>query len=254
MSATGMSAGPDPPDVATAPTQSVMGGPPPEAPAASGATGEGAPAAPPARPSEEELQYLRRALAAAQQREEEALVQAASARLNLEVQLAEARAAAQHFASQAAPEPGPTVQVQMGPPSVAPAYQTYRQSVAAPVFPQLVAPVAPPVAQLAPAGSGRATVYGPTVRARHDSAVAHALGYDAGDLIRHTAEAAARQKELERLATVRPMVPTAPPAVGTYGYAVPTQDSFYSEDNFTLDPTFQGPGMLPKELSSVQME
>jgi hypothetical protein len=97
---------------------------------------------------------------------------------------------------------------------------------------------AAPIAQLIQTGSGRAAVYGPTVQARHDAAVFHSLGYDAGDLIRQSAEQAALQRELDRQVALRPMAPLLhPAATGAPVRGGDQTNDFYDEDDFELPPT-----------------
>jgi hypothetical protein len=101
-----------------------------------------------------------------------------------------------------------------------------------------------PLAQLVQPGIGRAAVYGSTVSARHDAAIFNALGYDAGDLIRQSTEAAARQRELERRAVLRPMVPTAATTTSLAANTVPQHgqdDNDTVEDDFSISNISLGP-------------
>ena len=152
-----------------------------------------------------EYESRSRAREAAEHLREQAL------RSECQVRLQEAQAAVHHFASQvvSGPPPAPASPTATGAArSLAPVYQSPLVTAPPPMLPRLV-PAAPsvPLGQLVPSGVGWAAVYGATVSARHDAAVYHALGYDSGDLIRQSTEAAARQRELERAAVLRPMVP-----------------------------------------------
>ena len=154
-----------------------------------------------------------------------------------EAQLFEARATIQHFASQLSAPP----MVTQVPRAMTTSTAFYNPTVTAPlpVLPGLSMPTpTAPIAQLIPTGSGRAAVYGPTVQARHDAAVFHSLGYDAGDLIRQSAEQAALQRELDRQVALRPMAPLLHPAAA--GAPVRGRDQtndFYDEDDFEIPLT-----------------
>ena len=194
----------------------------------------------PTAPAYEAYEQLVQELAEAQERE-------MMLRQPYEAQLAEARAAVHHFAAQRPPATPEQVQpvAQAAPlQTVAPAVNWQFNQARTPVIPQLLAPPLPavPVGNLLTAGQGRATVYGPTVAARHDVAVYHALGYDAGDLITATTQAAARQREQERHMLVRPMVPMMPS--GPPQTASP-QNDVYQEDNFSVATSRLQPAPAP---------
>ena len=188
--------------------------------------------------SEATVSNLLAELAKAQNRE-------AELRADFEHRLFEARAAIQHFAAQSAAATHPVAQA-VPQQSVSPTASFPQHTARPAVLPQLVAPALPtvPVGQLLTAGQGRACVYGPTVQARHDVAVYHALGYDAGDLIRASTEATARQREQERQALIRPMVPLSEQVHFTLSGSPrtngPVQSDVYQEDNL-VHPTQRSP-------------
>jgi hypothetical protein len=109
-----------------------------------------------------------------------------------------------------------------------------------------------PVGQYVTAGSGRATVYGATVSARHDATVFHAMGFDAGDLIRRSVEEATRLREAERHAVGRPLMPGSSHP-GQPGFpAVPhgSLDNSYQEDDFSINAPLQ---CAPRSPTTVKM-
>ena len=158
-----------------------------------------------------------------------------AAQASYEAQLSEARATIQHFASQLTAPPAVT-QVQ---PAMNSAFYSPAITAPLPLLPGLSMPIPTvPVSQLIPTGSGRAAVYGPTVQARQDAAVFHALGYDTGDIIRQSAEVAAIQRELERQVALRPMVPVPHPVEpGLPARHGGPDNNVYEEDDFEMTPT-----------------